>query len=75
MTRKVKISFLILVWSIVAVQIYVNSQIDTKREQDVVTAFSVMNQELVGQNVKGYGHFGTMNISQETKKKMLENLA
>lgn len=80
MTKKVKISFLILVWSIVAVQIYVNHQ-DKERQHKLeqeslaVTAFSVMDQQSDGNVITGQGYFGKMEISETIKKEMLENLA
>lgn len=75
MTKKVKISFLILVWSIVAVQIYVNYWEHEKRSTLAVTAFSVVEESVTEEWITGYGHFGTMEISEETKKEMLKNLA
>lgn len=75
MTKKVKISFLILVWSIVAVQIFVNNQDRKKYEEQVVTAFSVTDGEITGETIRGYGYFGKMDLSDEIKKEMLEKLA
>lgn len=74
MTKKVKISFLILVWSIVAVQMFVNDK-DQEKSEEVVTAFSVMDEVVTGETIKGYGYFGTMDISDDMKKNMLENMA
>lgn len=80
MTKKVKISFLILVWSIVAIQMYVNYQDRNKiqkmehREQ-VVTAFAVAEDKSEGSMIIGQGYFGDMEISDEIKKEMLANLA
>lgn len=75
MTRKAKISFLIVVWSIVAIQIYVNYQQTLENTTQAVTAFSVVEDSIMEETVKGYGYFGTMEISENTRKKMLENLA
>lgn len=75
MTRKAKISFLIVVWSIVAIQIYVNYQEKIKEPSGAVTAFSVVEDSTMEETIRGYGCFGTMEISENTKKKMLENLA
>lgn len=75
MTKKAKISFLILVWSIVAIQIYVNYQEHEKNITQAVTAFSVVNDNVTEQRIKGYGNFGSMEISSETRKEMLKNLA
>lgn len=75
MTKKVKISFLILVWSIVAVQIYVNYWEHEKNTTLAVTAFSVVDESVTEEWITGYGHFGTMEISEDTKKEMLKNLA
>lgn len=75
MTRKVKVSFLIVVWSIVAIQIYINYQEKMKDQSAAVTAFSVVEDESIEEVVSGYGYFGTMEIEEDTKQKMLENLA
>ena len=75
MTRKVKLSFLIVVWSIVAIQIYVNYQEKMKNQSGAVTAFSVVEDESMEEIVSGYGYFGIMEIEENTKQKMLENLA
>ncbi len=74
MTKKVKISFLILVWSIVAVQMYVNYQ-DREKQSLAVTAFSVVDENITGETIRGYGFFGTLDISEDMKKNMLKNLA
>lgn len=74
MTRKVKISFLILVWSIVAVQMYVNYQ-DKEKQTAAVTAFSVVDKNIKAETIKGYGFFGKLEISENMKKSMLQNLA
>lgn len=75
MTRKAKISFLILVWSIVAIQIYVNYQEREKKSAVAVTAFSVVEDSTTKEWIKGYGHFGNMDISEELRQEMLQNLA
>lgn len=75
MTRKVKLCFLILVWSIVAIQVYVNYWEREKNTALAVTAFSVMEDSITEEWIKGYGHFGTMKISEDIRKKMLKNLA
>lgn len=75
MTRKAKISFLILVWSIVAVQIFVNYQQSSRKEKEAVTAFSVVENNVIEEMVAGYGYFGKMELSDETKEQMLRNLA
>lgn len=74
-TRKAKISFLILVWSIVAIQIYVNYQEQERQSAVAVTAFSVVEDSITQEWIKGYGHFGNMDISEELRREMLENLA
>ena len=75
MTKKVKISFLILVWSIVAVQIYVNNWDRKKQKEQMVTAFSVVNENITGETIQGYGYLGQMELSEDMKKEMLRNLA
>ena len=73
MTKKMKISLLILVWSIVAVQIYVNDWEYKKNE--TVTAFSVVDDDVRQEWIQGYGYFGTMELSEQSKQEMLNNLA
>lgn len=75
MTKKVKISFLILVWSIVVVQSFVNAQSDTRKSEEAVAAFSVIDETVIGEVICGYGYFGNMELSSKTKKNMLTNLA
>lgn len=75
MTKKAKISFLIVVWSIVAVQMYVNYRQRITLDQETVTAFSVVQDEATKEVIQGYGKFGDMELSVSGKKKMLENLA
>lgn len=75
MTRKVKISFLILVWSIVAIQIFVNYQQRSQKQEQAVTAFSVVENDVVEEMITGYGYFGRMELSGGTKERMLKNLA
>ncbi|MDE5777500.1 MAG: YwmB family TATA-box binding protein [Lachnospiraceae bacterium] len=74
-TKKVKISFLIVVWSIVAIQMFVNYQEKMKHDNQAVTAFSVIEDVAFSERISGYGYFGTMDITDEIKKEMLENLA
>lgn len=80
MTKKVKISFLILVWSIVAVQMYINYKESIKKDKmqrasQVVTAFSISDSTSAGNAITGQGYFGSMEISQTVKEEMLTNLA
>ncbi len=75
MTKKIKISVLMVVWSIVAIQIYVNYQEKLQKESRIVTAFSVAQDTAQEEIISGYGYFGTMKLSEATKEKMLENLA
>lgn len=72
MTKKVKISFLILVWGIVAIQMYVNNHQDVN---DTVTAFSVVDDSAYEEVIKGYGFFENTSLSPKMKQKMLENIA
>lgn len=72
MTGKVKISFLVLVWSIVAIQMYVNYR---QNGSETVTAFSVVEDSISDETIKGCGYFEKVELSEATKKKMLENLA
>lgn len=72
MTNKVKVSFLILVWSIVAIQMYVNYRQDVN---DTVTAFSVVDDSVSEEIIKGYGFFENTSLSPKMKRKMLENIA
>lgn len=75
MTRKVKISFLILVWSIVAVQIFINYQQSHQKQEEAVTAFSVVENDVIEERIAGYGYLGRMELSDGTKEQMLKNLA
>lgn len=75
MSRKVKISFLIVVWSIVAIQMYVNYQERMGNMSRTVPAFAVADDTNLEETIKGYGYFGTMTISDKIRKTMLENLA
>lgn len=74
-TKKVKISFLIVVWSIVAIQMFVNYREKMKHDNQAVTAFSVIDDAVFSERISGYGYFGTMDITDGIKKEMLENLA
>ncbi|MBR1865487.1 MAG: YwmB family TATA-box binding protein [Lachnospiraceae bacterium] len=75
MTKKIKISFLMVVWSIVAIQVYINHQEKTQRQSQTVTAFSVVQEQTGEALISGYGYFGTMELSGETRETMLVNLA
>lgn len=75
MTGKAKISFLILVWSIVAIQIFVNDRQRERLEKGVATAFSVTEDSVLRETIRGYGKFGDVDLTTANKKKMLENLA
>lgn len=72
MTKKVKISFLVVVWSIVAIQMYVNYH---QGEEQTITAFSVVEDKSFEETIKGYGYFETVELNNTTKQNMLENLA
>lgn len=72
MTGKVKVSFMIVIWSIVAIQMYVNYR---QAEERTVTAFSVVDDSVSSETIKGYGYFETMKLGEVSRKKMLENLA
>lgn len=75
MTRKVKISFLILVWSIVAVQIFVNYQQKAQRHEEVKTAFAEADSQMIDEMISGYGYLGRLDLSDSMREKMLRNLA
>lgn len=80
MTKKVKISFLILVWSIVVLQMYVNYQERMKKDDmvhtdQVVTAFAASDKNIAESAITGQGYFGDMEITQKVKREMLTNLA
>ena len=72
MTKKVKVSFMIVVWSIVAIQMFVNYRQSTG---ETVTAFSVVDDSISEDIIKGYGYFETMELGDVSRKKMLEELA
>lgn len=75
MTKKVKISFLILVWSIVTVQMYVNHMEMKKEKQQVVTAFSVVEEDSVQDVIWGTGYLGKMQLTKDMQYKLLESFA
>lgn len=72
MTKKVKISFMIVVWSIVAIQMYVNYR---QGVDSTVTAFSVVDDSIMDETIKGYGYFETMELGDVSRRKMLERIA
>ncbi len=91
MTKKVKICFLILIWGIVALQLYVNSRdpislrqnavfpslsgIEQQEQDKVITAFSVAKKDKLEKNIKGFGYLGTMEVSEKNKKQILQQIA
>lgn len=91
MTKKVKISFLILIWGIVALQLYVNSkdpaslrqtvvfsslsEIGTQEKDKVITAFSVAQKGEMEKTIKGFGYLGAMEVSEKNKKEILNQIA
>ena len=52
---------------------YVNYQ--EKNSEETVTAFSVVSGNTMEETISGYGYFEKIELSKETKKQMLENLA
>lgn len=74
MTKKVKISFLILVWSIVAVQIFVNYQQKAQKHKEVKTAFAEVESQIIDETISGYGYLGKLELSDSMREKMLRNL-
>lgn len=44
-------------------------------DEEVVTAFSIEKNETVKASINGYGYFGQMTLSEESKKNMLKSLA
>ena len=88
MTRKVKISFLILVWGIVAIQLYINHMDQSalrknaifpsanhNNRENVITAFSMNSNEIYEENLKGFGYFGKMEMDEQTKQDILKTFA
>lgn len=75
MTKKVKISFLILVWGIVVIQCSINDRERLADEEKAVTAFSVVADEDAQKQIAGYGFFGAMELSEEMKERLLESIA
>lgn len=75
MTKKIKISLLILVWGIVAIQLYVNEWEQNKRKATTTTAFSVIDRENPKATIKGCGFFGNLDVEEKTKERMVKNLA
>ena len=62
MTGKVKVSFLVVVWSIVAIQMFINYQ---QEEERAVTAFSVMDDSISEERIRGYAYYDTVELSYE----------
>ena len=46
-----------------------------KVKKETITTFSVVEESVLEEKINGYGYFGKMEINQETKEKMLKNLA
>ena len=63
---------MIVIWSIVTLQMYINYR---QNERRTVSAFSVVDDNVTEETVRGYGYFETMELGDTTKKKMLERLA
>lgn len=57
------------------VQTYVNYCNSKNYSEQIVTAFSVVNGNTARETIKGCGFFGTMELTKEMKKNMLQNLA
>ena len=74
MTRKAKISFLVLVWGIVAIQMGVNYK-EREKMNSMVTAFSIAEEAGTEKVIEGYGYFGQMELSNGNKKEMLQSLS
>lgn len=75
MTKKVKVSILVLVWSIVAIQIYVNDWEKQRQTANIVTAFSAAGEEQTVMRISGYGYLGVVDLTVGQKEQMLGNLA
>lgn len=73
MSRKVKISFLVLIWGIVGIQSCINWKISNR--ENVVEAFSYVKDEKEEINVKGYAYLGTDSLSEIQKETILHKLA
>ena len=73
MTKKQKGSIIFLIWGIVIIQLFVNNW-QKQKMMKAIPAFQVM-EDRVEECISGYGYFGDMELDDETKKKMLENLA
>ena len=88
MTKKVKISFLILVWGIVAIQLCINRMdqlslrqnavfpsANNDKKENVITAFSIQSQDTPAESLKGFGYLGTMEVKEEAKVDTLKKFA
>ena len=56
-------------------QIFINYQQSHQKQEESVTAFSVVENNVIEERIAGYGCLGRMEISDETKEQMLKNLA
>lgn len=73
MSRKVKISFLILIWGLVAIQSFINW--NGANKERIVDAFSPL-EDRGGENcVKGYAYLGTDSLSEKQKEEIIQKLA
>ena len=77
MSNKEKISLLLLIWSIVAIQTFINQhQAELlPRGLKAITAISVTGDREPEMLISGYGLFGTMELTEKIKEEMLINLA
>lgn len=73
MQKKAMVYIFILVWVVVAIQFVVNASM--VKDDQLIEAFSVVSTIPVESDVEAYGYFGDMYLSEDTKEKMLVNLA
>lgn len=88
MSRKVKISFLVLIWGIVAIQTYINfldgdtlrkkavlSMEGYEKSKEAIPAFSVMEDTSCEKQVNGFGFYKTIQLTEEEKRDLLIDFA
>lgn len=73
MTKKVKISFLILIWGIVSIQSYINWK--EFHSKETVETFASIEEDTGGNCITGYAYLGRENLTEKQKEKLLKKLA
>lgn len=73
LTKKIKISLLVLIWGIVAIQSYINWK-DTIKA-NVVETFAATEETKEENCIRGFAYLGTDNLTDGQKEEILKKLA